>query len=194
MNYIWGAIILISVLCAIATGRVSELSSSILKGASDSINLVISMMGMMCLWSGLIKIADSGGLTQILAKLFSPIMRKLFPEYDAESPAIKAICMNITANLLGLGNAATPMGILAMQEMAKSNKLGQSANNSMVMFVVINTASLQIIPTLMSTLRQSHGSTSPFDVLPAIWTTSIISLLVGIIAAKILEKRSAYNG
>lgn len=189
MNYIWGALIIISIICSIITGRVPELSESVFTGASDAITLVISILGMMCLWTGLLKIAEKGGLTKIIANLFSPIMKILFPEYKKDSPASQAICMNMTANLLGLGNAATPMGIAAMKEMQKDNKDKKTANNSMVMFVVINTASLQLIPTLMATLRQKYGSLVPLDILPAVWINSIITLIVGVVLAKILEKR-----
>ena len=120
MNFIWGGLMLASILCALATGRMGELSGAVLSGASDAIQLVISMLGLMCLWTGLMRVAEKGGLTAILAKLFSPVMAKLFPDYEKDSPAVKAICMNITANLLGLGNAATPMGIAAMKEMARA--------------------------------------------------------------------------
>ena len=195
MNFIWGGLILIGILCALATGRMGELSASVLSGAADAVRLVISLLGMMCLWTGLMKIAEKGGLTAILAKLFSPVMTRLFPEYKKDSPAIKAICMNINANLLGLGNAATPMGIAAMKEMAKAQKseLSYTADNGMVMFVVINTASLQLIPTMMSALRASHGAASPFDVMPAVWITSVCGLCVGVLMAKLLEKRGDHG-
>lgn len=195
MNFIWGGLMLVSILCALATGRMGELSGAVLSGAADAVQLVISLLGMMCLWTGLMKIAEKGGLTAILAKLFSPVMTRLFPGYEKDSPAIKAICMNITANLLGLGNAATPMGIAAMKEMAKARKLGtpSTADNGMVMFVVINTASLQLIPTMMSALRASHGAASPFDVMPAVWITSICGLSAGVLMAKLLEKRRGHD-
>ena len=140
MNFIWGGLMLASILCALATGRMGELSGAVLSGASDAIQLVISMLGLMCLWTGLMRVAEKGGLTAILAKLFSPVMAKLFPDYEKDSPAVKAICMNITANLLGLGNAATPMGIAAMKEMARARKeeLPSAADKGMVMFVFIN--------------------------------------------------------
>ena len=189
INYIWGAMIVISVLCGITTGNIEQVSKAALGGASEAVELLISMCGMMCLWTGLMQIADCSGLTRILANFLKPVMRLLFPDYDEDSPAIKAICMNITANFLGLGNAATPMGIAAMKEMNKTNKSPGVANNSMIMFVVINTASIQLIPTMMSILRQKHGSASPFDVMPAIWISSICSLLIGIISVKILQKR-----
>lgn len=194
MNYIWSGLILISIICAFITGRISDVSDAIMSGAQDAITLVFSMFGMMCLWTGLMKIADKGGLTHILAKFLFPVLKKLFPNYDKNSKPMEAICMNITANILGLGNAATPFGIEAMKEMQKGNKIKDTANNSMIMFVVLNTASLQIIPTLLTILRQKHSSTSPLDVLPAIWTTSIIALIIGVISAKILEKRGKKVG
>ncbi len=194
MNYIWSGLILISIICAFITGRISDVSDAIMSGAQDAITLVFSMFGMMCLWTGLMKIADKGGLTHILARFLFPVLKKLFPNYDKNSKPMKAICMNITANILGLGNAATPFGIEAMKEMQKGNKIKDTANNSMIMFVVLNTASLQIIPTLLTILRQKHSSTSPLDVLPAIWTTSIIALIIGVISAKILEKRGKKVG
>lgn len=188
LNYIWGAIILVSIVCAVFTGNIEALSSSIMSGASDAINLIITMAGMMSLWTGLLKIAEKGGLTTILAKLFKPILKHLFKDYPEDSSAMRAICMNITANILGLGNAATPMGISAMKEMNKLNKTPGIANNSMITFVVMNTASIQLIPTMMSVLRQKYNSASPFDVVPAIWIASATALLVGIILAKVFEK------
>lgn len=194
MNYIWGGFVVLSFACAAVTGRMHALSSAILSGAGEAVSLLISMLGMMCFWTGLMKIAEKGGLTQILSRVFSPILRRLFPEYEPNSPALRAICMNVTANLLGLGNAATPMGIAAMKEMQKRNDTPSTANNSMVMFVVLNTASLQLIPTMLSILREKHGAVAPFDVLPAIWFTSLLSLMVGVIAAKLLEKRGENIG
>lgn len=185
---------LISVACALITGRMQQLSEAVLSGAADAVQLVISMMGMMCLWTGLMKIADAGGITRILSRAFAPVMRKLFPEYEPDSPAVRAVCMNVTANLLGLGNAATPMGIAAMKEMAKTNALPGTANNSMAMFVVINTASIQLLPTMMGIQRARYGSVAPFDVVPAVWVTSIAALLVGILMAKLLERRGAQRG
>lgn len=188
LNYIWAVIILVSIVCAIFTGNIEALSSAILTGASDAINLIITMAGMMSLWTGLLKIADNGGLTYILAKLFQPILRHLFKDCPENSTAMRSICMNITANILGLGNAATPLGIAAMKEMNKLNKNSGIATNSMITFVVMNTASIQLVPTMMTILRQKYNSCSPFDVLPAIWIASTAALLVGIILSKIFEK------
>lgn len=186
LNYIWAGLILLSVFCAVATGRVPQLSDAVMGGAANAVQLVFAMLGMMCAWTGLMKIADSGGITLILSKLLNPLMRHLFPSLKKGSPAVKAICMNVTANLLGLGNAATPMGIAAMKELAKLNPT-QTADNSMVMFVVINSASIQLIPTFMGTLRAKYGSPAPFDILPAVWLTSVCALVAGIVVAKLLE-------
>ena len=187
LNKVWAAMIAVSVLCACATGRMQQLSEAVLAGAGNAVQLILGMLGMMCAWTGLMKIADAGGLTAVLSHVLGPVLRRLFPAYPPESPAAKAICMNITANLLGLGNAATPMGLAAMKEMAAQNHGSKVANNSMVMFVVLNTASLQLIPTFMGTLRAQYGSTTPFDILPAVWVVSAIALAAGLLAAKLME-------
>ena len=180
---------MLSVICAAVTGRMPQLSTGVMNGAGSAVELVIAIMGMMCAWTGLMKIADAGGITLMLSKLFDPLMRRLFPSCKKGGSAAKAICMNVTANLLGLGNAATPMGIAAMKEMAKLNP-SQTADNSMVMFVVINSASIQLIPTFMGTLRAKYGS-PPFDILPAVWLTSVCALAAGIAVAKLLEGRKS---
>ncbi|WP_243112530.1 MULTISPECIES: nucleoside recognition domain-containing protein [Acutalibacteraceae] len=186
LNYIWAGMILFSVICAVITGRMEQLSGAVLSGASDAVTLVLTMTGMMCAWTGLMKIADEGGLTALLSKALNPIMRLLFPDCKPGGPAVKAMCMNITANLLGLGNAATPLGIAAMKELKKNNPT-QTADNSMATFVVLNTASIQLIPTFLGTMRAQYGSAAPFDILPAVWITSVCSVIVGLTAAKLME-------
>ena len=185
---------LISFACAVATGRMQQLSDAVLSGAGNAVELVIAMLGMMCAWTGLMKIADAGGMTALLSRLFCPITKRLFPNYKKDSPAVRAICMNMTANLLGLGNAATPFGIAAMKEMAKESPDPSAADNSMVMFVVLNTASIQLIPTTIGILRAKYGSAAPFDIIPAVWLASVFSLLVGVAVAKLLEQRRQPGG
>lgn len=187
LGYIWGAMLIVSLICSLFMGKTEELSSAALSGAGQAVELTLSLLGVMALWSGLMKIADKGGITAILARLFSPILRILFPDYKPKSPALKAICANMAANLLGLGNAATPFGIAAMKEMEKENKIPKTANRSMVMFVVLNTASIQLIPTTIAAMRASAGSEKPFDIIVAVWIVSFLSLFVGIITAKCLE-------
>lgn len=191
LNYIWAALMLLSFFCALITGRMPQLSEAILSGAGDAVTLTISMMGMMCLWTGLMKIAQNGGITKFLSKLFYPVFRFLFPGFPQGSKAMDCICMNITANLLGMGNAATPLGIAAMKEMDRAQGHTGTASNAMVLFVLINTASIQLIPTTMGALRAKYGASVPFDVLPAVWIVSIAALIFGICIAKLLEKKKA---
>ncbi len=189
LNYIWPAMILISIISATITNRIPELANSVLVGAHNAINLAISITGMMCFWTGIMKTAEKSNLTEKISKIFEFFIKFIFPECTPKSKASQAICMNITANLLGLGNAATPFGVKAMQELQKSNKSKKTASNGMIMLTVINTASLQIIPTMLCTLRQKHGSENPMKILPYLWVTSLCALTVGIVAAKCLEKR-----
>lgn len=194
MNYIWGFLMVISVISAVATGRIRELSDSVLTGASESVKFIISILGMMALWTGIMKIAEKSKVTDFLAKIFSPLIKPLFKDSCENVAAFKAVCMNITANLLGLGNAATPFGIKAMKEMQKSNPHPDTATNSMIMFIVINTASLQLMPTFLCTLRQKHGAENPLNILPCLWATSVISLICGTLITKLIEKAGDKNG
>lgn len=184
---------ILSVVCAFMTGRISQLSDSVLTGAAESVKFVISILGMMAFWTGIMKIAEESKITDVLAKILSPILKVLFNEKNTSSSAFKAICMNITANLLGLGNAATPFGIKAMKEMQKSNPHPDTATNSMIMFIIVNTASLQLIPTFLCTLRQQRGAENPLNILPILWVTSVISLIVGVCVTKIFEKAGNNN-
>ncbi len=190
LNWIWAGMILISFICAICTGRTEQLSAAILAGASSAVELCITTLGLMCFWTGLMQAAEHGGLTRLLARALSPILSRLFPKLRRESPALGAICMNLTANLLGLGNAATPLGLAAMQELKKESRATDgTADNAMVMFVVLNTSSLQLIPTFMAALRGKYGAAQPFDILPAVWITSVCALLAAVTMAKLLERR-----
>lgn len=190
MNYIWAGIMLVSILCGMATGRVSQVSQAMFTGAEDAVTLVLSLLGAMCLWSGIMRVADQGGVTNGLARLFSPLLKKLFPGLPADGKAARAISMNISANLLGMGNAATPLGIAAMQELAKANPSPDTADNRMVTFVVINTASLQLIPSTIAVIRSNYGCATPFDIIPAIVVSSLCALTVGIVMAKLLGRRN----
>lgn len=186
LNCIWAGMILLSVVCAVLTGRTEQLSAAVLEGASSAVTLVLSMTGMMCAWTGLMKIADEGGLTLLLSRALGPLMGRLFPGCKRGGSAVKAMCMNITANFLGLGNAATPLGIAAMKELKKSNPT-RTADNSMVTFVVLNASSIQLIPTFAGMLRAQAGSAAPFDILPAVWVTSVCAAAAALAAAKLLE-------
>lgn len=190
MNYVWAGIMLVSILCAMITGRVNEVSTAMFSGAGDAVTLVIALTGAMCLWSGLMRIADCAGLTKKLARSFSPVLRILFPSLKPDSKAAKAIAMNVSANLLGMGNAATPFGIAAMKELAECAGEPETATDDMITFVVMNTASIQLIPTTIAMLRSAAGSRTPFDLMPAVWITSAAALCVGLLMTRVLRGAS----
>lgn len=186
MKWIFACMIIVSTLFGALNGRIGDVSNALIQGSGNAVTLVLSLMGAMCLWGGVMKVADEAGVTDMVAKLLSPITKRLFRGLDTDSPAMKAISMNITANLLGLGNAATPLGIEAMRRMAEDENIKDTASNNMVTFVVLNTASIQLIPTTISVLRLNHGAAAPMDILPAILISSVVSLSVGVMISKLL--------
>ena len=188
LNYIFGGIIIISVICGIAAGNGTQLANGIIDGAKDSVNLLMTMAGMMLLWSGIMEIAARGGFTKVIGKALSPVLKRLFKNVKKDSRALNFISMNVSANLLGLGNAATPFGLSAMKELHKLNREDEKASDDMVTFVVMNTASIQLMPTMVGTLRQNYGSAAPFDILPCVWISSACALAVGLILSKILRR------
>ncbi len=188
INYVWGFIIVISIVCALLTGNTHGLSVGVMNGAEKAAKLLITLFGVMVFWSGIMKIAEKSGFTKLLVKILSPALKKLFPDIDDKSPAFQSICMNISANLIGVGNAATPFGLKAMSEMQKNNPQKDTATDSMVIFVVMNTASLQLIPATLGYLRQSYGSKSPFDILPCVIICSISAITVALVLAVTINK------
>lgn len=192
LSYLFAGMILISLLFALFTGNAAQLSASVLDSASEAISLLFKMCGGLCMWSGVMRIIKDAGLTEKLSRLFAPLLRKLFPDVDEGSDAFSYISMNISANLLGLGNAATPLGISAMKELRK-NARGERASDSMVTFVVMNTASIQLIPTTVAVLRRSYGSSSPFDVIFCVWISSALALTVGLLIAKTGSRMNCFN-
>ena len=186
MNVIFAGIILFSFVFAALTGRMPQLSEAAMGQAGEAVTLVLSLTGMLCLWSGLMKIAQASGLTELLSRLLSPVTKRLFKGLRPNGEAVNAITMNLIANFLGLGNAATPLGIRAMCEMAKEQRADGAATNDMAMFVVVNTASIQLIPATTAMLRMQAGSAAPLDILPATWIASVGSVAVGIVMAGLL--------
>lgn len=190
MNYIWAGIILLSITYSFFTGGCSALTDSVMEGAKSALALIAATAGMMCFWSGIMKIAEKSGITKAVARVFSPLFRLLMPEYADSKEICGAVSMNISANLLGLGNAATPLGLEAIKLMQQRNG-SNTASNSMVMFVVLNTASLQLIPTTVAVLRSEHGSQNPMGIITNVWICSALALCAGIIFAKIFEGRGS---
>lgn len=176
-------LIIISVAAGLATGNVRELTEAVLNEPVNAVELCIYLCGGMCFWGGLMRVAEKSGLTEGLAKLFALILGGLFKDLDKQGRAFKAICMNITANLLGLGNAATPFGIEAMKALAEEEGAGDTATPSMIIFTVINTASLTLIPSTALSLRMKYGSADPLEIIPAVWITSAAALAVSVTAA-----------
>ena len=183
LNYVWSGLVIISVLCSVFLGNTEDLSKALVDSGASSIGLIITMAGIICLWTGIMKIAVESGLTSVFAKVFSPLLRPLFPNLDKDSDAFKSISMNISANLLGLGNAATPFGLKAMEQLHTLNNKSDTASNEMVVFIVMNTASLQLLPTTLASLRQSYGSSAPFEIIVPVWISSACALTAALICA-----------
>jgi spore maturation protein SpmA len=193
INIIWFSIILISVITASYTGKMAEISKASFESAKSAVELAIGLIGAMALWLGIMKIIEVAGAMKLIANLIKPIMKKLFPETPAHHPAMSAMIMNISANALGLGNAATPMGIKAMQELDKLNKEKGTATDAMCLFLAINTSSVTILPLGIITLRAASGETNPASILPTTLFATIISTTVAIIFSKIFAKKYPLN-
>lgn len=193
MNYIWLFMIVVAVVYAAFTGNIAVITSSSLESAKTAVELSIGLIGVLCLWLGLMKIAEEAGLIQIIAKIVRPVMKKLFKDVPEDHPAMGAMVTNLAANMLGLGDAATPLGIKAMQELQTINPDKERATNSMVLFLAMNTSSVQLISTTVIAFRASAGSTNATSIIGPTLIATIISTVVAIISAKMLEKLPAFN-
>lgn len=188
MNYLWSFFILISLAAGIVSGNLGEVSTAAVDGAKETVEMLVSIAGVMCFWTGMMEIAVKSGLTLKIQKLLDPITKFLFPGIRSEK-AKNAVLMNVTANILGIGNAATPLGLKAMEELEKENFHKGIASDSMCRFVLLNTASIQIVPTTVFALRSAAGSKDPFIITPAVWISSVIACIAGFLMISILEKR-----
>ncbi|MBR5218480.1 MAG: hypothetical protein IKV89_01995 [Clostridia bacterium] len=189
LNFIWAGMMLLSVITSFFTGKTADVAAAAVTGATDAVQLIIQLAGIMCFWGGLMTVAEKTGLIRVLAKLLAPLTRKLFPDLLPDSPAMNAIIMNISANMLGMSNAATPLGLRAMSELDRISG-NKRATNAMCMFVTINTASVQLIPSTIIALRTAAGSSAPAEIIVPVWFASALSLLAAVISAKIFERRS----
>ena len=185
MSWIWGGMVILSLLFGAATGRIDAVSEAALSGAQNAVELSLSMAGVLCLWSGIMEIMRGCGLTDGLARAFRPLMRRLLPEASRDSETLAAVSANVSANLLGLGNAATPLGIQAARRMARG--CGGVASDELCRLVVLNTASIQLLPTTIASVRAAAGCKTPFDILPAVWLSSVLSVTAGLTAAWLLS-------
>lgn len=180
MSWIFTVIVGISIVFSVFTGQGSALASAVVAGAQNGITLAISMSGAICLWSGVGKLMEKAGFTAGLAKLFQPVLNRLFPSTKKDAVLAGDLSANICANFLGLGNAATPMGIKAAVRLAGGH---DHANDELCRLIVLNTSSIQLIPATVAAVRASQGCHSPFDILPAVWITSAASAGLGLLAA-----------
>ena len=186
MTVIWTGMVTLAVLFGLATGRGPEVAAAAVEGAASAVQLALSMAGMLCLWTGVMEVMRRAGLAQGLSRLLSPALRFLFPQAARDRAAMDSIAANVSANLLGLGNAATPLGLEAARRLGRASP--GVASDSLCMLVVCNTASIQLIPTTVASVRAAAGCQAPFDILPAVWLASALSVAAGVLACKLLAR------
>lgn len=188
MGAIWTALLAAAVAVAAANGRMAELTGAAVESAGKAVTLAIGLAGVMTLWLGLLRVAEEAGLVRALARAARPLMRRLFPAVPPEHPAMGAMLMNISANLLGLGNAATPFGVKAMQELEALNRHKGTASDAQALFCALNTASVQLIPASVIALRASAGSRAPGEIIGATLLASLCGAATAVIVAKLLAR------
>lgn len=189
LNIIWPIFIVVSYIYAICLGNVNQINQSIFDSCKSAVDLSITFLGTMCLWTGIMQIAKKTTLITKLSNALKPIMKILFPDIKQEDTVYQEISMNMVANILGLGNAATPLGLKAMKTMQKTNPKKDTLTNSMAMFIIINTASIQIIPTTVIAIRSSLGSNQPTSIIIPVWIATICAAVTGIVSAKLFMKK-----
>lgn len=185
MNYVWSGMVLFSVVCSFINGRSAELTNAIIESAGQAVTVFITLYGIMVLWGGLMRIAEKSGVTAFIGRAMYPVLHLLFPRLEKGGKELGAISMNITANLFGLGNAATPLGIDAMHKLQLINTDKSTASDEMIIFVVMNSASMRLIPTTVAMMRASHGSENPMEILLPGLVSSACALIVGLLASRL---------
>ena len=186
MSVTWTLMVTASLVCGVVCGTLGDVTAAAMEGASAAVELTLSMAGALCLWSGVMTVMERGGVTEGLARLFRPLLRRILPRASRDADTLAAVSANVSANLLGLGNAATPMGIRAACRMARGTE--GVASDELCRLVVLNTASIQLLPTTVASIRAVCGSAAPLDILPAVWVSSLLSVTAGLAAAKLLER------
>jgi spore maturation protein A len=191
INIIWFFMIFAGLFLSFVKGNTAAVTDAALGGAVSAVELTIGLIGVICLWTGIMKIAEKSGLTDIIARLVRPVIKAFFPDIPGRHPAISAIIMNMASNMLGLSNAATPFGIKAMEELQKLNHEKDRATDSMVMFLVINSACLQLIPATVISIRSAAGSKNPTEIIITTIISTLAAAAVGVISTKLLQKHYA---
>lgn len=187
LNAIWAGMMLIAIVGGALMGKGDAVTAALLNGGKNTLTFMLTLGGSMCLWSGVLRVAETAGFTRFVARTIAPLLRLLFPRLPKDSAACRAISMNISANVLGLGNAATPFGLQAMKGLHDRTK-SDYATRDMIVLAVLNTASVQLIPTTVAALRAEAGSTSPLSILPAVWITSLGSALAAVTVVRVFGK------
>lgn len=185
MSRLWAAALVISVIYGLISTSGAAVGEAALEGAPAAVEFILATGGLICLWSGVLEILRRAGAMDALSRALSPILRRLFPRASRDPETLSVLTGNVSANLLGLGNAATPMGVRAAKRMAGKSK---TASRELCLLVVVNTASIQLLPTTVAAVRAASGAAAPFDILPAVWISSVASVSAGILAAKLLER------
>ncbi|MBN1349856.1 nucleoside recognition protein [candidate division KSB1 bacterium] len=193
LNYFWFALIIIALLLGAINGRITEVANAAIHSAEVAVELALGLIGVMALWLGLMRIAEEAGLVRLLAKLIKPLTRWLFPDIPPDHPAIGSMLMNIIANWLGLANAATPLGLKAMQELQDVNLKKDTASNAMILFMALNTATICFIPATMIAIRSSAGSNNPTEIIAPTILASTCATIVAVTAAKLLSKLPVFK-
>ena len=189
LNKIWPFFIIVAFAFAIYTGNISNVNTAIFSSAEQTVSLCITLLGTMCLWNGIMNIAVKTSLISKLTKFMKPFINFLFPDLKNDEKISEQVSMNIIANILGLGNASTPLGLKAISSMQEKNTNKKTLTNSMAMFILVNTASLQIIPTTVIAIRNSLGSAEPSKIILAVWVATIAAFVTAIFFGKILSKK-----
>ena len=187
MAWIWTGIVLFSTTFSIFSGNSGAVGRAALEGSASAVRLAFDILGPTCLWAGVMEVMRRGGISEKLSRLLRPVLSRLFPGARRNEKALEALSANVSANLLGLGNAATPLGIRAAEEFNKESKHGE-ATDDMCMLVVMNTASIQLIPATVAAVRAAAGAAEPFDILPAVWISSVCSVAAGLTAVALLRR------
>lgn len=193
MNYIWLSIVILAIVLGGINGKIENVTKSAIDAASGAVAIAIGLVGVMALWLGIMKIAEDSGLMALAAKALAPILKKLFPDVPADHPAMASMTMNIAANMLGLSNAATPLGLKAMEDLEKLNPQPGTATNAMCTFLTINTAGLQLVPATMIGILASAGSKDPTAIIGTTIAATCTALIAGISAVKLLEKLPIFS-
>ena len=186
MAWLWTGMLVLSLLFGMTRGTLDAVANAALEGADSAVQLCLSMAGILCLWNGVMEIMNACGLSKGLSGIFRPLLRRLLPQASKDEKTLAAISANLSANLLGLGNAATPLGIQAARRMARG--CNGVASNELCLLVVLNTASIQLLPATIASLRAAAGCRTPFDILPAVWFASVLSVSAGVLTAHLLSR------